>query len=130
MKLSLIICVLVFLEKIQMSRFSKAEIYFFFMQSGVIQSNACISKEFSVENSTDPLIYCGLHCVALLQCVGVEKTLSTYVWIPCIDSSKWNIWRNNQISEGTIYSYSLIWMNWMQFFCDFNSLIYWSFILL
>lgn len=72
MKLSLIVCVLVFLEKLQMSRFSKAENYFFFMQSGVIQSNACISKEFSVENSTDPLIYCGLHCVALLQCVGVD----------------------------------------------------------
>lgn len=51
-----------------MSRFSKAENYFFCMQSGVIQSNSCIFKEFSV----DPLIYCGLHCVALLQCVGVD----------------------------------------------------------
>lgn len=135
MKLSLIICVLVFLEKIQMSRFSKAENYFFFMQSGVIQSNACISKEFSVENSTDPLIYCGALCCSFTMCWSGyhskrTKTLSTYVWIPCIDSSKWDIWRNNQISEGTIYSYSLIWMNWMQFFCGFNSLIYWSFILL
>lgn len=42
------------------------------MQSGVIQSIACIFKEFSVENLTDPMIYCGLHCVALSQCVGVD----------------------------------------------------------
>lgn len=72
MELSLIVCVLVFLEKFQMSRLSKAKNHFFFMQSGVIQSNACIFKDFLVENSTDPLIYCGLHCVALSQCVGVD----------------------------------------------------------
>lgn len=136
MKLSLIVCVLVFLEKIQMSRFSKAEKYFFFMQSGVIQSNACISKEFSVENSTDPfdILWLALCCSFTMCWSGYHrkrtKTLSTYVWIPCIDSSKWDIWRNNQISEGTIYFYSSIWMNRMQFFCDFNSLIYWSFIVL
>lgn len=55
-----------------MSRFSKAENYFFFMQSGVNQSIVCIFKEFSVEHLTYPMIYCGLHCVALLQCVGVD----------------------------------------------------------
>lgn len=72
MKLSFIVCVLVFLEKLQMSRLSKAENYFFYVQSGVNQSNACIFKELSVENSTNPMIHCGLHCLALSQCVGVD----------------------------------------------------------
>lgn len=80
------------------------------------------------------ILWLALCCFSTMCWSGYHrkrtKTLSTYVWIPCIDSSKWDIWRNNQISGGTIYSYSLVWMNWMQFFCDFNSLIYWSFILL
>lgn len=72
MKLHLIICVLIFYEKAQISRLSKAENYFFVVQSGVTQSNACILKEFPVDNYSDPMIHCGLSCNALSQCVGVD----------------------------------------------------------
>lgn len=73
MKLYFIICVFVFSEKLQMSRSSTVESYFFYVQSGVTQSNACILKEFPVKNSTvSALLKCGMHCNALSQCVGVD----------------------------------------------------------
>lgn len=73
MNFYLIVCALVLFEKLQMCRLSKGEnYYFFYVQSGINQSNACVIKELSVKNSTDPMIHCGLQCLALSQCVGVD----------------------------------------------------------
>lgn len=56
-----------------MSRSSKAENNFFYVQSGVIQSNACILNEFEIDNSTiSARLLCGMPCNALSKCVGVN----------------------------------------------------------
>lgn len=75
MKLYLLICVFVLSGKLQISRSSKVENYFHFVQSGVTKSNACILEEIPVNNSTvSSLLQCGLHCNPLSQCVGVDIT--------------------------------------------------------
>lgn len=75
MMLYLLICVFVLSGKLQISRSSKVENYFYFVQSGVTKSNACILEEIPVKNSTvSSLLQCGLQCNALSQCVGVDIT--------------------------------------------------------
>lgn len=50
MNFYLIVCALVLLEKLQMCRLSKGEnYYFFYVQSGINQLNACVIKELSVK---------------------------------------------------------------------------------
>lgn len=69
MKLYFIICVFVFSVKLQMSRSSKVESHFLYVQSGVTQSNACILKEIPVKNASLSFVSMWL---ALSQCVGVD----------------------------------------------------------
>lgn len=134
MKLSLIVCVLVFLEKLQMSRLSNEENHFFYVQSGVNQSNAGIFKELSVKNSTDPMIHCCLHCLAFSQCVWVDiignkpKRCRLLYGFPALIPA-------NKTSDDTVryqkvkYTFHWLCMNGMRYFLDFYSLIYWSFLL-
>lgn len=56
-----------------MSRSSNVENFFFYVQSGVTESNACILKEFPVNNSTvSVFLQCVLPCNVLSHCVGVD----------------------------------------------------------
>lgn len=73
MKFYRIICFLFFSVKLQITRLSKAENDFFYVQSGEKQSNACILNEFAIDNSTiSAWLQCGMSCNALLECVGVD----------------------------------------------------------
>lgn len=107
MMLYLLICVFVLSGKLQISRSSKVENYFYFVQSGVTKSNACILEEIPVKNSTvSSLLQCGLQCNALSQCVGSgyhkerNKTLSPFVWISRSNTNLHDIRQNRQIFEG------------------------------
>lgn len=102
MKLYLLICVFVLSGKLQISRSSKVENYFYFVQSGVTKSNACILEEIPVKNSTvSSLLQCGLQCNALSQCVGVDITRNeTKLWISRSNTNLHDIRQNRQIFEG------------------------------
>lgn len=128
MKLHLIICVLIFYEKVQSSRLSKAENYFFVVQSGVTQSNACILKEFPVDNYSDPMIHCGLSCNALSQCVGVDvigherkSCRLLYGFTALIPKHATSdetvryqkVWSFIHLYDKMEWDYSLIWIIWL-----------------
>lgn len=73
MKFNLIISFLFLFGKLKITRSSKAENDFVYVQSGVTQSNACILNEFAIDNSTlSARLQCGIPCNALLECVGVD----------------------------------------------------------